>query len=91
MRMTAEFTSCLLDHFTDAACIKRSTLVRYVTRVCCVNCAAVTGYGRAFYVSSVWSAMTWKWSFLLFLYSRNYRRLYELRTGICADVGYHTV
>ena len=51
-------------------------------------CVAVTGYGRAFYVSCVWSAMTWKWSFLLFIYTRGYRRLYEHRTGMCADVGY---
>jgi heme transporter 1 len=52
---------------------------------------SVTAYGRAYYVSSVWAAMTWKWSFLLFLYSRNYRRLYEQRTGMCADIGYEKV
>lgn len=52
---------------------------------------AVTPYGRAFFVSAVWAAMTWKWSFLLFVYSRNYRRLYEQRTGLCADVGYRRV
>jgi len=52
----------------------------------------VIAYGQAYYVSSVWAAMTWKWSFLLFLYARNYRRLYELTTGICADsAGYEKV
>jgi len=63
--------------------------VAYKERV--IVYAAVTGYGRAFYVSSVWAAMTWKWAFLLFIYSRKYRRLYEFRTGMCADVGYQKV
>lgn len=52
---------------------------------------SVTAYGRAFYVSAVWAGMTWKWTFLLFIYSRNYRRLYEQRTGMCADIGYEKV
>jgi len=52
---------------------------------------AVTPFGRAYYVSSVWAGMTWKWSFLLFHYSRSYRRLWEQRTGLCADIGYEKV
>jgi len=60
----------------------------YVVKSMCAIFAAVTAYGRAFYVSAVWAAMTWKWSFLLFFYARSYRRFYEHRTGICADVGY---
>jgi len=58
-------------------------------RYACV--VAVTAYGRAFYVSAVWAAMTWKWSFLLFLYSRSYRRLWEQRTRMSANVGYEKV
>ena len=32
----------------------------------------VTAHNDAFYVTSVWCAMTWKWAFLLFIYARKY-------------------
>jgi heme transporter 1 len=39
---------------------------------------ALTPFGpRGYYLSSVWSMMTWKWSFLLYMYSRTYKRLFE--------------
>jgi len=65
----------------------RLNVMRALDGIPCM-CVVLTGYGRAFYVASVWTLMTWKWSFLLFFYTRQYRRLYEHRIGTCADVGY---
>jgi hypothetical protein len=30
---------------------------------------------KSYFVASVWSFMTWKWSFVLYWYSRQYRQL----------------
>lgn len=35
----------------------------------------VTPWNDGFYVTSIWCLMSWKWSFLLFLYSRSYWKL----------------
>jgi len=64
---------------------------KVVYKLCSCTCVAVTAYGRAFYVSAVWAAMMWKSSFQLFYYTRHYRRLFEQRTGMCADVSYQKV
>jgi len=82
---------CVPAVSTPIICQCPSTSRRLLVKLFVYVCSAVTGYGRAFYVSSVWAAMTWKWSFLLFLYARNYRRLYERRSGMCADVGYQKI
>ncbi|XP_046553117.1 heme transporter hrg1-B-like [Haliotis rubra] len=33
-------------------------------------------WGNGYYLTSVWCFMTWKWGFLLFYFSRSYKRLY---------------
>jgi len=52
---------------------------------------ALTPYGRGYYLSCVWSLMTWKWAFFLFYCARTYRRLYEERNRTNPDFGYQKI
>ena len=42
----------------------------------CVIVSELTPYGEGFYLTAVWCAMTLKWGFFLFSYSRKYRNFY---------------
>ncbi|XP_071941875.1 heme transporter HRG1-like isoform X2 [Antedon mediterranea] len=38
-----------------------------------------------YYLASIWVFMSWKWSFLTFLYARMYRNIYTVRYGEIID------
>lgn len=52
---------------------------------------ALTPSGRGYYLSTVWSLMTWKWTFILFFCARIYRRLYQERNRENPDIGYQKI
>lgn len=64
--------------------------IAYVT-IAIVEKQSLTPSGRGYYLSFVWTLMTWKWTFLLFLCSRIYRRQYQERTQQNPDIGYEKI
>ncbi|GFS24821.1 heme transporter hrg1-B-like [Elysia marginata] len=43
---------------------------------------ALTAYGKGYYLTSVWCAMTWKWGFGLLMYSRSFFYSFASAEGI---------
>lgn len=43
---------------------------------------ALTAYGKGYYLTSVWCAMTWKWGFGLLMYSRSFFYSYASADGL---------
>lgn len=52
---------------------------------------ALTAYGRGYYLACVWCFMTWKWGFMLFFFARQYRQLYQRKTGRSPNVKYEEI
>lgn len=69
----------LIGFFTQLACI--IAFIVYIVLAATNNqtLVPVNGKNKGFYLASIWVFMTWKWSFMLFLFSRSYRRNYTTR------------